>query len=217
MGNLLGESHHRDDEDLLWVSQKFEQFSSHERFWSRDIDWLDVYYLDDSAKRHDKEARIMAHGAHADATDILLRLVNAASQPLTRTRGGWYYFLIRYHIRYLFDYAPFEKATTPHLGDRSSVPTWLPRDLAPYPIAAKEQTEIWQGRIRTYFARLPVLVEHMLQDAVFQNAGLSRAKVETAWVLMMFRAFCWSRTHTMLPRKPLDVKWCGSQIPTYLA
>ena len=62
-----------------------------------------------------------------------------------------------------------------------------------------------------YFDNIPKVIESM-RDRGFDNPGV----VEEAWLTMMFRAFLWNRSHSMVdgPRVP-STHW-GSELPVYI-
>lgn len=73
--------------------------------------------------------------------------------------------------------------------------------------------------MESYFDSLPELVDRLRErnrDA-FDATVLTSEEVEDAWFSMMFRAFCWQRSHIMIEGvPPLPSEYWNSKMPVYI-
>lgn len=70
-----------------------------------------------------------------------------------------------------------------------------------------------------YFEGLPNMAEAVAQKCHYwrPDLGLTVEEVEDAWFTMMFRAFCWQRSHTMVSGvAPLPSEYWNSKMPVYI-
>lgn len=70
-----------------------------------------------------------------------------------------------------------------------------------------------------YFIALPRLAERVIKTHrdYMEKPNLTKEEVEDAWFAMMFRAFCWQRSHTMIPGvPPLPSEYWNSKMPVYI-
>jgi hypothetical protein len=73
--------------------------------------------------------------------------------------------------------------------------------------------------MHSYFDNLPDLVDRILADNTTNDgiSRLSKKEVEDAWLTMIFRAFCWQRSHIMIPDiTPLSSEHWNSKMPVYI-
>jgi hypothetical protein len=69
------------------------------------------------------------------------------------------------------------------------------------------------GCMEAYFDCLPELAERVQMR---HEAVLTVDEVEDAWLSMIFRAFCWQRSHVMIPEvAPLPSEYWNSKMPVY--
>lgn len=70
------------------------------------------------------------------------------------------------------------------------------------------------GSMEAYFDFLPELAERVQMR---HEAVLTVDEVEDAWLSMIFRAFCWQRSHVMIPEvAPLPSEYWNSKMPVYI-
>jgi hypothetical protein len=67
--------------------------------------------------------------------------------------------------------------------------------------------------MEAYFDYLPDLAERVWM----RQGAVSVDEVEDAWLSMIFRAFCWQRSHVMIPEvPPLSSEYWNSKMPVYI-
>jgi hypothetical protein len=70
------------------------------------------------------------------------------------------------------------------------------------------------GSMEAYFDCLPELTDRVRMR---HEAALTADEVEDAWLSMIFRAFCWQRSHVMIPEvPPLPSEYWNSKMPVYI-
>ena len=70
-----------------------------------------------------------------------------------------------------------------------------------------------------YFDRLPVTTQKVVEKCNYWNPNirLTVEEVEDAWFSMIFRAFCWQRSHVMISGvPPLPSEYWNSKMPVYI-
>lgn len=162
---LLSTERHRNGKDLKWLYTILNNIQTQPlSLWSQELDLLDLYYRNDSARGKDGETRHLAYDLYMQSTNRLTKLLTSVQLPSGRT---WYYFLIQYHLRWMFTYDSFIAARA---GNDMHVKS---RDPA-YPSLdeVRSDEDIWQGRMQVYFQRLPSMVLHMLSETGLGKAGL---------------------------------------------
>ena len=74
--------------------------------------------------------------------------------------------------------------------------------------------------MHTYFEELQSLMQKMIKKCSIwrPELRLNVEEVEDAWFSMMFRAFCWQRSHTMMSGiPPIPSEYWNSKMPVYIA
>lgn len=70
-----------------------------------------------------------------------------------------------------------------------------------------------------YFKDLPGMANKVIESCNYWGGSvtLTVEEVEDAWFSMMFRAFCWQRSHAMIPGvPPLPSEFWNSKMPVYI-
>jgi hypothetical protein len=73
--------------------------------------------------------------------------------------------------------------------------------------------------MHSYFDKLPNLVKGIIDADTRsgERSSLRQEEVEDAWLTMIFRAFCWQRSHIMIPDNvPLPSEYWNSKMPVYI-
>lgn len=75
------------------------------------------------------------------------------------------------------------------------------------------------GSMESYFDKLTAVVTMVLRRHrhSYKNDPLIHGEIEDAWFSMIFRAFCWQRSHVMIPGvPPLPSEYWNSKMPVYI-
>lgn len=87
------------------------------------------------------------------------------------------------------------------------------------PDFSREELAQW-GAMQLYFHNLRELFNKMQEHcktAFGVDLPFSREEVEDAWLTMIFRAFCWLRSHVMIPDvPPVPSEYWNSKMPVYI-
>ena len=129
------------------------------------------------------------------STTVQLSALLASTHFKVKHRRPIYFFPVAYHLLYM-------SAT---LLDESG----SPRTECTYPDSSEfsDPNDLWVERVKVTFIRLSFMVDDMVRQ------GLGDAEVlKSAWVIMMIRAMCWNRCHTLVSGKTIPIQYCGSQM-----
>ncbi|KAH8649465.1 hypothetical protein BGZ60DRAFT_534697 [Tricladium varicosporioides] len=175
---------------------------NHSANWDTDeeTDLWDDREGDDVSFRQDVRARIEANALirqyHMDMTDYL-----SHSEVDYRDLVGEHMVTATASVMY----------TIPGSTPRSDILTEFGLDEFSDPALAHSMSYYWDN--------LPELVDRIIrrQELWDHRYGISRQTVEDAWFSMMFRAFCFQRTHHMIPDNPpvASVHW-ESRLPVHI-
>jgi hypothetical protein len=75
-------------------------------------------------------------------------------------------------------------------------------------LSDKSPPQTYREQVEKYFLAL---------SSIIQECGTDERLTVDAWVMMMFRAFCWGACHFFVPGEKVPRAYFGSQLPVYIA
>jgi hypothetical protein len=188
---VFGKADHASDQSKHILSLLDSIYPTFELQWDNEHDWEHLEY---KAREDDEQlAKAIAMGHHSDMTNFL------------RNSKVVYRYLVGKHI-------------LSAINSTNGEP-WSPQILNVAVQETLSADEVLVRRMGAYFNALPDLGLRVIEKCAHWKTDLSLTveDVEDAWFSMMFRAFCWQRSHVMISGvPPLPSEYWNSKMPVYI-
>lgn len=210
---------------LMSVVDWMKRLEKIEVWMAKDSAWACVPTLEQTPPEHTiRQAFAYQYQVHRALDETEQALINMNVDPRgscesdqkEKVKGLCYDTLLAEHIRMaILAHGKVMKIEQEYKGDteRHEAPHNPVYTQQPLNYEKGLKGRLWlEASMDTYWDELPSLAER-----VAKLTGCSRQVATDAWILMIFRSFCWHHCHRLLPQKMiLPVEWHMSQMPVYL-